>query len=220
MFGINRRNIWHDKNSNPELTAWERCYPNPIAVILEKKKKRQFWFENKTRLPASTGIFFAWIQIFWSTFANSQKWDYCLKIGFQRSSTIINSTTDFYILSKSATLSQYRKISLGDPFVFQKAGLKNFTHITIFCRQFFVSQYPKKCFGTIRFIGKIRVSKKLFEKGGSRFSVESFRLTVPKNSVGEPFCVSENFWYRKVLCIGGGESWSRKFFVSQDRKNS
>ena len=120
MFGINRRNIWHDKYSNPELTAWECCYPNPTAVILEKKKKRQFWFENKTRRPASTGIFFAWRQIFWSTFANSQKRDYCLIIIFQRSSTNVNSTTDFYISSKSATSSQYRKLSLGDACVSEK----------------------------------------------------------------------------------------------------
>ena len=29
-------------------------------------------------------------------------------------------------------------------------------------------------------------------------------LTVPKNFVGEPFCVSQNFWYRKNLWIRGG----------------
>ena len=28
-----------------------------------------------------------------------------------------------------------------------------------------------------------------------------FCLTIPKNFVGEPFGVSENFWYRKILCF-------------------
>ena len=32
----------------------------------------------------------------------------------------------------------------------------------------------------------------------------SFCLTVPKNFVDEPFCVSENLWYRKMLGIRGG----------------
>ena len=34
-----------------------------------------------------------------------------------------------------------------------------------------------------------------------------FRLTVPKNFVGEHFWVSENFWYQKFLCIRGGEGY-------------
>ena len=33
MLGINRKNIWHDRDSNPKPTAWERYYPNPTAVI-------------------------------------------------------------------------------------------------------------------------------------------------------------------------------------------
>ena len=37
-----------------------------------------------------------------------------------------------------------------------------------------------------------------------------FCLTVPKHFLGKLFCVSENFWYRKVLCLrgwgGGGVS--------------
>ena len=34
-------------------------------------------------------------------------------------------------------------------------------------------------------------------------------LSVPKKFVEEPFCVSENFWYRKILWIrgGGGEEY-------------
>ena len=61
-------------------------------------------------------------------------------------------------------------------------------------------------------------------EGVLRFSVEKFlsHWTETKNFVGEPFGVSENFWYRKTLWIGGrGGSitifW-QKFFVSQRRK--
>ena len=31
-------------------------------------------------------------------------------------------------------------------------------------------------------------------------------LTVPKNFVGELFCVSQSFWYRNSLCIRGGRT--------------
>ena len=37
MLGINHEDIWHDRDSNPEPTAWEPCCHNPTAVI--------FWIE-------------------------------------------------------------------------------------------------------------------------------------------------------------------------------
>ena len=56
------------------------------------------------------------------------------------------------------------------------------------------------------------------QKRGYHDFRSKFCLTVPKNFVGEPFCVSKNFWYRKVLCIGGGHhGLVEKSFVSQDR---
>ena len=33
MLRINRKNIWHDRDSNPERNAWEHCCPNHTAVI-------------------------------------------------------------------------------------------------------------------------------------------------------------------------------------------
>ena len=33
------------------------------------------------------------------------------------------------------------------------------------------------------------------------FRRKNFCITVPEHFVGEPFCVSENFWYRKILWI-------------------
>ena len=43
--------------------------------------------------------------------------------------------------------------------------------------------------------------------GGGGYHVSpsrTFCLTVPKNFVRKPFCVSKKFWYRKFSCIGGG----------------
>ena len=33
MLRINRKNIWHARDSNPKPTAWERCGPNPTALL-------------------------------------------------------------------------------------------------------------------------------------------------------------------------------------------
>ena len=47
------------------------------------------------------------------------------------------------------------------------------------------------------------------------FSFIIFRLTVPKNFVGEQFGVSENFGYRKIICIReGGITFSVRNFLS------
>ena len=43
----------------------------------------------------------------------------------------------------------------------------------------------------------------LYAKGYNYFPLKSFRLIVPKNFVEEPVFVSENFGYRKTLCLGG-----------------
>ena len=49
------------------------------------------------------------------------------------------------------------------------------------------------------------VAKKLMDKrGGGEYQdypSKNFRLIVPKNFVEEPVCVSEKFWYRKILCF-------------------
>ena len=43
----------------------------------------------------------------------------------------------------------------------------------------------------------------LYAKRYHDFPSKLFCLTVPNNFVGEPFSVSENFWYRKILCFRG-----------------
>ena len=53
------------------------------------------------------------------------------------------------------------------------------------------------------------------KRGGEHqdFPSKIFCLTVPKNLVGEPFCVSQNFGQRKSLWIRGrGEGGSIKIF--------
>ena len=49
------------------------------------------------------------------------------------------------------------------------------------------------------------------------FPLKNLPLTVPKVFVEEPFCVSKNFCYRKMLGIKGGSEYHdflSKFFVS------
>ena len=43
----------------------------------------------------------------------------------------------------------------------------------------------------------------LYAKGYHDFPLKNFCLTVPKKLVEEPFCVSENFGYRKISCLRG-----------------
>ena len=61
-------------------------------------------------------------------------------------------------------------------------------------------------------------------RGFSRFSIKICCLTVPKNFVGEPFRVSQCFWYPKFLWIRGeGQGvlpFCVKLFLSQCRKSS
>ena len=74
---------------------------------------------------------------------------------------------------------------------------------------------------------KFPVAKKFMDKRGGGeyqdFPSKIRRLTVPKNFVGEPFLVSENFWHRKMLRIRerrGIVIFRQKFAVSQYRKIS
>ena len=68
---------------------------------------------------------------------------------------------------------------------------------------------------------KFAVAKKFMDKRGGReyhcFPLKILRLKVPKNFVEEHFCVSKNFWYRKMLVLreGGIKTFRRKLFVSQ-----
>ena len=78
--------------------------------------------------------------------------------------------------------------------------------------------------GTLVCLTKFRVSKNFLQEGSSTIFCR-LCLTEPENFVGEPFCVAENFWYRKILWIRRGEGGSvtffhRKFVVSQYRKTS
>ena len=55
------------------------------------------------------------------------------------------------------------------------------------------------------------------KRGYHDFSFKIFCLTVQKNFVGEHFGVSENFGYRKILCIrerGGATTFLRRKFLS------
>ena len=90
-----------------------------------------------------------------------------------------------------------------------------------------VSQYRKIALGNTSVYQKILGIEKFYsserERGGGEYHVspsKTFYLTVPKNFVGEHFGVSENFGYRKILCIreGGGITFSVKNFLSHSTK--
>ena len=79
--------------------------------------------------------------------------------------------------------------------------------ITTFRSKFFVSQYQKISLGNISVYQKISGIEKFYasERGVSRSSSKTFCHTVLKKLfVGEHFGVSENFVYRKILCIRKG----------------
>ena len=56
-------------------------------------------------------------------------------------------------------------------------------------------------------------------RGYHDFLSKKFCLTVPKNFVGEPFCVSKNFWYRKILCMRGGHQGLVENFLFHRTEN-
>ena len=77
----------------------------------------------------------------------------------------------------------------------------------LFIQKFLSHSTEKFRWGTLRCIKKFRVSKKFMHQRGGGYHVapsKTFCHTVPKNFVGEHFAVSENFVYRKILCIRRG----------------
>ena len=102
---------------------------------------------------------------------------------------------------------------VGETLVFKKcSGIEKFLDnrsITILSK-FLVSQCRKTSLGNPSVFQKVSGIEKFYGwEGGGRechdFPSKICCLTVPKNFVGEPFCVSENFWYRKILWIRGVE---------------
>ena len=75
---------------------------------------------------------------------------------------------------------------------------------------------PEKLRGGLLVFLIISGTKKLFKTGESRFFFNKrFSLKEPKNFVKEPFCVSEFFWHRKILCMKMSVTiFRREFFLS------
>ena len=77
--------------------------------------------------------------------------------------------------------------------------------ITIFPRNFCLSRYQKMpkvtllCFKKSLVTKNLRIGEWGGEKGPSRLSVKGFCITVTKSFVVETFCISQNFWYRKIV---------------------
>ena len=89
--------------------------------------------------------------------------------------------------------------------------------ITFSVKNFLSHSTEKFRCGTLRCFRKFRVSQNfMHQRGGYHVSPSKiFCHTVPKNFVGEHFGVSENFGYRKYICIReGGITFSVKNFLS------
>ena len=76
---------------------------------------------------------------------------------------------------------------------------------TIFRRKYFISQYWNVSWRTLLCFSKLFVSKNVRDmRGYHDFLSKLFCLKAPKQFVEEPFCVSENLCYRKMLEIREG----------------
>ena len=126
------------------------------------------------------------------------------------------------IFRRKSFVSQYRKFSLRNTFALQNvSGIEGFNaskrggagyHASP--SNFFVSQCRKTSLGNISLLQKLSgIERFNASKGGgggglSRFSVETFYLTIPKNFFREHFGASEKFRGWKVVCI---RSWYHYF---------
>ena len=110
---------------------------------------------------------------------------------------------------------------VGEPFdVSENLGYRKILCIiggvTFFRRKFLVSQCQKTSWGTLLCFKDFLVWKKMDERGGYHdFRAKCFCLTVPKKFVGEPFCVSKEFWYRNFSSRGVGKlhGFVKNFFI-------
>ena len=130
------------------------------------------------------------------------------------------------------SLRPKRKKFVKEPFCFSKKFLESKSfwikvrgggHITFLAKNFShrtVKLHKRTCLC----FRKNMVTNKILSLGGrkSSLSVNFFGLTVLKNSVKEPFCISDFSWYRKFLKIREGEGITgyQKVFISQYRKAS
>ena len=109
------------------------------------------------------------------------------------------------------SVSEIRKFRVSKKFMYQRGG----GGITFFRREFLSYSTEKVCRGTLLSSRKFGVSRNFMDKRGGGYHVvpsKIFCLTLPKNFVGEPFLVSENFWYRNFSYKreGGGVAIFRR----------
>ena len=121
----------------------------------------------------------------------------------------------YYFFHRIFFVSQCRKISRGNPSMFLKIwGSKKFMHkkgISLSFIDCFLSHSAEK----ILSFEKLPYRKFSCIGGGIMVLSKKFYFTWPKNFVGCPFCVSENFWHRKVLCLRRRGARECQVFPSQ-----
>ena len=92
-------------------------------------------------------------------------------------------------------------------------------HITILCRNFFVSQYRKTSYGNISVFQLFQETRFVGDKTGGGYYVfpsKLFCLAVPKHCLEEPFVFQKRSFNRRNTCIRGGyhDFLSEKFCVT------
>ena len=119
------------------------------------------------------------------------------------------------------TLRCIKKFRVWKIFMNQRGGGITFLH-----RKLFVTQYQKFPLGTTSMHQKISGLEDFYasERGWYHVSPsKTFCHTIPKISVGDYFDASENFGFRRILCIREGDGITflhRKLFATQYRKIS
>ena len=152
---------------------------------------------------------------------------YCFII-FEYRNCLDKRRESIKIFRRKLFVSQCRKFPWGNPLVFHHIRVqKRFGSegggggVSSFSVQIFLSHTAEKFRrGTLWCFIVFGHRKCLHKRGGEYqdFPFKIFRLTVPKNFVGEPFRVSL-FWVPKKLMnkVGEYQDFRRNFFVSQCR---
>ena len=101
MLRINRKDVWHDRDSNPKPTAWERCCPNPTAVIyFWMKRVGNFGLKkNLKKRKTNEWIFF----LVYYICSENNKWAHLASSTTSQNSFLSGSTVRivFYVKEKT-----------------------------------------------------------------------------------------------------------------------
>ena len=177
---------WLQKNQVDEIHDHEQEQDKIVVLRSPKLFASIYLSQNRygtvfeTRRPNSTGKFFAQLQLFWSNFARGYKQNYCFDNSFQLVFQLSIPSLISVLYAKGYHAFPLKK--------FLSHSAKKFRRGTVLCfRKFLVTKNVRDMRGG----------------GYHDFPSNLFCLTIPNHFVEEPFCVSEKFVFRKILCLRG-----------------